>query len=172
MKLYVSGPAVKSLSASEASRLPQYAAGTVYRAIRDHIFGAHQALFPIRNAELDELVPDQFYKQMFSRIELADGVFTFLFPGDQSTPVESVIAATLLHKPQCILSVGKAPRLIIGLPRILELIEVPINPTFYPLSYRDTVLRDFSTDELSSLIDREPWKSHVGYLLDRLFEEL
>ena len=114
MKIYVSGPPVKELEEGRTLH------GLIYRTIIKVVEkgGQHQVVLPIRTAELDRLSARDFVAAMAKRIADAERVMTVFDKGDQSTPVEATIAA-LGGKPQFVLEITAAPRLIRGLPGIV-----------------------------------------------------
>jgi hypothetical protein len=138
MKIYVSGPVVDSL---DDKKLPLIS--SIYRLIERKVPRSYELDLPVRTAELSKLSANEFYETIQKQISLADGVFTVLAPYDQSTPVEAATAA-INNKPQCILALTDVPRLIAGLPNIIEI----------------------------SPVDKDKLEDQVGYLVDRLLGEL
>ena len=114
MRIYVSGPTVKS---TRDTSLP----ARIYRIIEKRLLDAHDVDLPVQTDSLSKLSPSEFYSHIQKKIELADGIFTLLLPDDQSTPIESATAAQ--HgKPQCIMAQSFVPRLIAGLPDVIEIV--------------------------------------------------
>lgn len=138
MRIYVSGPTVSSVH--EEKSFP----ALIYRIIEARLSKQHEVDLPIRTEGLSKLSPLEFYNRVQKQIERADGIFTLLISGDQSTPIEAATAANQ-HKPQCVLAVSKVPRLIAGLPYVVEI--SPIEP-------------------------EKDLEGQIDYLLDRLFDRL
>jgi hypothetical protein len=111
MKIYVSGPPIADLEAGDTN------SAVIYRAIERKFGKEHDVTLPVRTHELDKLSARDFFAAMSQRINAAEGVITIIEGGDQSTPVEATIAA-FSGKPQYVLEIAAAPRLIRGLPGI------------------------------------------------------
>jgi len=141
MKIYVSGPPINKLEEGEGLH------AIIYKVIREITLGKHPISLPIRTPELAKLDPNEFFDAMSKRLQIADGVISVFVQGDQSTPVESTVAA-LSGKPQSVLEIGSAPRLIRGLPNIVEIVKV--SPHNVQAQVRSVI------DNLIKLIEPEP----------------
>jgi hypothetical protein len=117
MKIYISGPPVDKIGEGDELH------AIIYKIIRETTAGKHAISLPIRTIELQKLDPKGFFDAISNKIKIADGVISVVVHGDQSTPVESTLAA-LNGKPQSVLEIGPAPRLLRGLPNIVEIVKV------------------------------------------------
>jgi hypothetical protein len=117
MKIYVSGPPVDSIDGSKE----QYA--YIYSLIREIANGEHEVIFPIRTTQLAKLDPRAFFEEISRRIGGAEAVISVIVAGDQSTPVEATVASTK-GKPQSVIQIDHAPRLVQGLPKIVDIIKI------------------------------------------------
>lgn len=117
MKIYVSGPPVDSIEFGDELHM------SLYRLIKDVTDGKHVVIFPIRTPELIKLKPKEFYKEMARRIDDVEAVISVSVVGDQSTMIEATIASEK-KKPQSVIQIGAAPRLLRGLPNIVEVVRI------------------------------------------------
>jgi hypothetical protein len=84
---------------------------------------------PVRDGYLDSLPPGEFTRAIAERIREAKVVISVLSPGDQSVPVEAAMASHF-EKPQLIVVDGAvAPRIISGLPFIVDVVAADDPPT-------------------------------------------
>ena len=116
MKVYVSGPPVDQLSNKS---LPE----TVYEIIQKASKDLFEVDLPIRTESLSKLPPSEFFAAISRRIDSADGVITLLIPDDQSTPVEAATAAQS-GKIQSIVMTFDGPRLVVGLPNVVDVVKL------------------------------------------------
>jgi hypothetical protein len=141
MKIYVSGPPVDKIERGKDLHI------VIYRTIKKLTKGKHDVVLPIKTPELSKLSEQDFYNEMSRRISEAEGVISVFVEGDQSTPVETTIASAK-DKPQSILEIGSAPRLVRGLPGVLEVVAVS------PDEVQDQV--NSILEHLIGLIEPEP----------------
>ncbi len=116
--IYVSGPVVEKLDKTSLH-------ARIYKSIEQIVSNKHKVELPIRASALTKLSPPEFYNAIASKIIAADGVITLWVPNDQSTVVETTTAA-LSDKHQCVLFLSKTspPRIMRGLPKVLEVTEI------------------------------------------------
>ncbi|MBR1124072.1 hypothetical protein JQ628_21260 [Bradyrhizobium lablabi] len=111
MKIYVSGPPVSALEQGVTH------SAVIYKAILKKFGAEHDVSLPIRTPELDILGAKDFFAAISKKIGAAEAVITVIEKGDQSTPAEATIAS-LTGRPQYILEIDSAPRLLRGLPGV------------------------------------------------------
>jgi hypothetical protein len=148
MKIYVSGPPVDKIEYGKELHV------VIYRTIKKLTEGKHDVMLPIKTNKLSKLSDQAFYREMSRRINEADGLISVFVEGDRSTPVEATIASAK-DKPQSILEVGSAPRLIRGLPGIVEVMAVS------PDKVQDQV--NSVLENLIRLIEPEPEPQPIAF---------